>query len=208
MVLWLWDSFIRSARFSLTGVPQKKGDHVDLKIVLRHFMGYAVGISIFLVLIPCVIWRLVSVDHPLFDIPVVAPDSLRYLLSGVLMIIGLVFVVWSNIFLFFKGEGGPTDIGGVRISPPTRALVVNGPYRHTRNPMVFGVHTIYMAMAIYLNSLVCLVALILFLWLVVRKYLILEEKRLLSDFGDDYHAYKAHTPMVMPRLWKKHLGDD
>lgn len=173
-----------------------------LKTMLRYFAGYIVGIGLFMGLIPYGLWRLASWDWAIFSVRILPWDGVRFILAALLSILGMVFVIWSNIFLLLKGRGGPTDIGGICVSPRTQALVVTGPYRHTRNPMVFGVHAVYMALAVYLNSAACLAVLILFFLLIVKSVLKGEEKRLSEDFGEAYAIYKANTPMVVPSWFK------
>jgi len=118
------------------------------------------------------------------------------------------FVIWSNIFLLLKGKGGPTDIAGISISPQTKKLVIAGPYKYTRNPMVLGIHSTYISIAIYLNSLGCLIVLIIFFFMIVKYVVVAEEKRLFNDFGADYIKYKENTSMIIPFLKEKVSEDD
>jgi protein-S-isoprenylcysteine O-methyltransferase Ste14 len=131
----------------------------------------------------------------------------RIIVSVLLIISGAIFVIWSNVFLLHKGKGGPTDIAGVSISPQTKKLVVEGPYKYTRNPMVFGVSSIYTSIAIYTNSLGCLIVLILFFLTIAKYVLATEEKRLLNEFGADYSEYKKNTSMLIPLPKKKTVQD-
>ncbi len=84
------------------------------------------------------------------------------LLSVLLLMLGVLFVFWSNLYFLFKGNGGPADIAGFTISPQTKRLVIDGPYKHSRNPMVFGANAIYLSIALYLNSLGSLFLLLFF----------------------------------------------
>ncbi len=171
--------------------------------IIRVIAGYAVGIGVFLILIPYGIWFLSSTGYNIFIIPIIPLDYVRISVSALLFISGAIFVIWSNVFLVLRGKGGPTDIAGVSISPRTKKLVVDGPYKYTRNPMVFGVRSIYTSIAIYLNSLGCLIV-VLLVFLTMSKYIIVtEEKRLLTDFGDDYIEYKKNTSRIIPFLKKK-----
>ena len=56
--------------------------------------------------------------------------------------------------------------------------------------MVFGTNLIYISIAIYLNSLGCLIVLIIFFLIIVKYVVATEEKRLLNDFEADYMKYK------------------
>jgi len=166
--------------------------------IIRYIAGYTVGIFVFVVLIPYSIWYLSTTEYGIFKIPIIPADYIRIILSMLLFIPGIFFVIWSNIFLLLKGKGGPTDIAGVAISPQTKNLVVDGPYKFSRNPMVFGANSTYISLAIYFNSLDCLLALIIFFLLIVRCVVVSEEKRLLNDFGVEYATYKENTSMIIP----------
>ena len=69
------------------------------------------------------------------------------------------------------------------------ALVVEGIYRHTRNPMYLGMALAYAAVTLALNTLWPLLTLVPVL-LLVRYYVIGREERYLTDlFGDAYRDY-------------------
>lgn len=77
-------------------------------------------------------------------------------------------------------------------------LMIVGPYRYTRNPMVFGMLSIYIALAIIINSLSCVFMLVLMLPILVVYLKLTEEKRLTRDFGNEYLQYKKKTAMLVP----------
>ncbi len=171
--------------------------------LIRHIAGYAVGTGIFVFLVPYGLFFLSLLDIFVFNIPVVPFDILPLIISIPLFITGVIFVVWSNYFLLMMGKGGPTDLFGVDISPQTKKLVVSGPYKYTRNPMIFGVYSYYIALSVYLNSLGTLI-IILLLYLIIVNYIrSTEENRLLKDFGEEYTEYKRTTPMIFPFLQRK-----
>lgn len=167
--------------------------------LLRYLAGYALGISLFMILIPYTIWLLSSTDNILFKTHILPFDYVRLAVSIALFSVGMLFVVWSNTFLLFKGKGGPADIADITISPRTKFLVTQGPYKYTRNPMAFGANTVYISIAIYLNSLGCLIVTAIFFLLTIIYVIPMEERRLLDDFGTDYMKYKSETPAVIPR---------
>jgi len=96
------------------------------KNVFRHIIGYIVGSSLFLVVIPFGLFKLSSPDRM---IPVEFPAYLavRLILSLPFFLPGLFFVIWSNAFLFKVGKGGPADGFNIAVSPRTKNLVVTGP---------------------------------------------------------------------------------
>jgi protein-S-isoprenylcysteine O-methyltransferase Ste14 len=73
------------------------------------------------------------------------------------------------------------------------AMVDEGPYRFTRNPMYVGLSAIYTGATLMAGYLWPLAALPLVLvgvrWLIVER----EERYLERRFGDDYRAYKARV---------------
>jgi protein-S-isoprenylcysteine O-methyltransferase Ste14 len=111
-----------------------------------------------------------------------------------LIALGLVLLV-GTIKLFASAGGGtlaPWD--------PTNRLVVRGPYRYARNPMISGVLFIVLGEAALAASVPLLV------WFgavlaVNAVYLpFVEERGLSRRFGDDYEAYKANVPRWLPRI--------
>lgn len=128
----------------------------------RHLLGFALGIAIFLILIPLGIHHLSQVVDASFGLPRFRDVALRLVLALPLLVCGVVYVVWSNLFLVLRGKGGPAEGFGVAISPRTERLVATGPYRNTRNPMVFGALSIYYAIALYLGTIGGLLILVVF----------------------------------------------
>jgi len=126
-----------------------------------------------------------------------APEPLAtlvVLLGLALLAAGLGLVVWTVGLFVARGEGtlAPWD--------PTRRLVVGGPYRHVRHPMIGGVACVLAGEAVLLGS----PPLALWLALVVAAnavYLpLVEERGLERRFGAEYDAYRANVPRFLPRV--------
>jgi protein-S-isoprenylcysteine O-methyltransferase Ste14 len=175
------------------------------KTLIRHLIGYLIGIFVFLWAIP---WSLFSLSNGTWALPIPIGISVCFICALVLGGIGFIFMAWSNAALLLQGRGGPTDAFNVAISPRTQRLVIKGPYRFTRNPMVFGAFAIYFALAIYWKSLSALLVLMGF-YIAVHFYLrATEEKRLLRDFGQEYETYRKQVPMIVPWLFcRPHSGN-
>jgi len=175
---------------------------VNSRTVARHVFGYLVGIFVFGLAIPYGLFNL-AMNHPI-NLPI--GYAARQALALILATIGIFFVLWSNAALLIQGKGGPTDAFNVAISPRTKRLVIRGPYRYTRNPMVFGALSIYFALTVYWDSLQAVLALITFC-VIVRFYLrATEEKRLLKDFGQEFEHYRKTTSMIVP--WPRRRAKD
>ena len=81
----------------------------------------------------------------------------------------------------------------VRPDKPTSSLVVEGPYRFTRNPIYLGVTLVYGGITALANSLPS--ALLLpFILVVMRRGVIEREERYLERiFGEEYLRYKVRV---------------
>jgi len=73
----------------------------------------------------------------------------------------------------------------------TTALVTEGVYRWSRNPMYFGMALAYAGVAIWLDSLVTLLLLIPLVFVIQREVIEREEAYLTAKFGERYLAYKG-----------------
>jgi len=116
-------------------------------------------------------------------------------IPGAALVAAGVFLVAWTISLFARvGQGtlAPWDA--------TRRLVVVGPYRHVRNPMISGV------LAILLGETLAVWSWSLFVWFVVvlaanAIYMpLVEEPGLSRRFGEDYEHYCEHVRRWVPRL--------
>ncbi len=73
------------------------------------------------------------------------------------------------------------------------ALVADGPYRLTRNPMYLGFVLILIGVAVLLGSLAPIVIVIAFAFLMDRQFIRMEEQKLAETFGVEWQAYAART---------------
>ncbi|MBK8176082.1 MAG: isoprenylcysteine carboxylmethyltransferase family protein [Rhodospirillales bacterium] len=74
-----------------------------------------------------------------------------------------------------------------------RALVAEGPYRLTRNPMYLGLSLWLLALAVFLGALSPFAVIPVFVALITRLFICGEERMLEQHFGDDFLAYKARV---------------
>jgi protein-S-isoprenylcysteine O-methyltransferase Ste14 len=111
------------------------------------------------------------------------PAPWRWILAAVC--IGLSGLLVAAILAFRRARTRPEPW------KPSTALVVDGPYRFTRNPMYLGFTLIYAGIALLANSSWPFVllpgVLVVMQWFVIRR----EERYLERKFGDAYRAYCA-----------------
>jgi len=123
-----------------------------------------------------------------------SPDQLWFWLALLAAIVGLALSAWTAALFLKWGEGTPAPWD------PPKKLVVRGPYRHARNPMITGVLLILFAEAVMLNSWAIAVWMILFFIGNSIYFPFVEERGLEKRFGHRYREYKNHVPRWIPRL--------
>lgn len=125
---------------------------------------------------------------------------------GIYAGLGLFILVIGLLLLFFT-IGLFARIGKGTLNPidPPKKLVIAGPYRYVRNPMITGVLMIQLGEAIMFASSALLIWFFCF-WLVNQIYFTWkEEPQLLKRFGQDYQVYRENVPKWIPRFspWTK-----
>jgi protein-S-isoprenylcysteine O-methyltransferase Ste14 len=78
-------------------------------------------------------------------------------------------------------------------SRPARALVTDGPYRMTRNPMYVGLAGLYVGAAVAVGVLWALAFLPVVLVVVDRVVITREERHLEAAFGAEYERYRSRV---------------
>jgi protein-S-isoprenylcysteine O-methyltransferase Ste14 len=108
--------------------------------------------------------------------------------------VGLVLFAASLRHFATRGRGtlAPWD--------PPKNLVVTGPYRYVRNPMIAGVMFILFGEAGVLRSWPQTEWALTFLAINLVYIPLLEEPGLVLRFGDSYREYRRHVWMFVPRL--------
>jgi len=83
----------------------------------------------------------------------------------------------------------------------SRRLASGGFYRRTRNPMALATIAWFVAIGLSLQSAAFVFWVVLVLTPAELEYLeVYEERELEIRFGNDYLAYRAKTPFLLPRL--------
>ena len=115
-------------------------------------------------------------------------------LGGATLALGLALIV-ETVALFAtvgKGTLAPWD--------PTARLVVRGPYRRVRNPMISGVLCVLIGEALLFGSSALLAWFAIAFAVNAVYFPLVEEPGLRRRFGADYEAYSAAVPRWLPRL--------
>ena len=122
------------------------------------------------------------------------PDALWISASVPLFAIGLALFVSSLMHFARRGRGtlAPWD--------PPRHLVVSGPYRYVRNPMISGVVFILCGEALFLRSRPHAWWAAIFTVLNLIYIPLLEEPMLEARFGEKYREYCRNVRRILPRV--------
>lgn len=159
--------------------------------VLRHLLSVLILPTTVVGLVPVWIARRYGV-HPRWP-----EEPIGWFAAAAGLAIGAVGMLLfaASLRLFFtigRGTLAPWD--------PPRNLVVRGPYRYVRNPMISGVVLMLAAIALCLRSRPHGIWATIFLAANLVHFPLVEEPMLEAKFGDDYRAYKRNVPRFIPRL--------
>jgi protein-S-isoprenylcysteine O-methyltransferase Ste14 len=161
---------------------------------LRHFRAILLLPFLVTVVVPATILFLTGPDT--FDLWQSYPATRVGLptLGCAFICLGLVLMIATNRLFVTVGQG--------TLAPwnPTQRLVVQGVYRHVRNPMIAGVFFVLLGEAILAASLPLFIYFVVFVIGNAVYIPVAEEPGLVKRFGDDYLAYQRNVPRWIPRL--------
>jgi protein-S-isoprenylcysteine O-methyltransferase Ste14 len=159
--------------------------------VTRHLLSVALLPFTVAVLVPFWLARTNNITPA---VGTTVPLTLVQVVGVLLLVVGLVLFSASLRKFVTEGEGtlAPWD--------PPRRLVVRGPYRYVRNPMISGVVFVLFGEALVLLSRPHLTWALIFLAANFVYIPLLEETGLRERFGDSYSEYCRRVPRLIPRL--------
>lgn len=106
-----------------------------------------------------------------------------------------VVLVGGGILLHYRARQAMNEAGtSPEFSRGVRALVTNGPYRWTRNPMYLGSALIGIGTGLCATSLYPIISIGIWTWYVNSKVIPGEEALLTKIYGQQYRAYSEKTP--------------
>jgi protein-S-isoprenylcysteine O-methyltransferase Ste14 len=160
-------------------------------MLIRHLLAVAALPFVLAVAVPVWLARRNNVSL------VPGEDGLQVVVQLVglcLLAVGLTLFIAS--LRRFAGEGKGT------LAPwdPPRRLVISGPYRYVRNPMIAGVVFVLWGEALVLMSRSHVTWALTFLAINAIYIPLLEEPQLRQRFGASYDEYCRHVPRLLPRL--------
>jgi protein-S-isoprenylcysteine O-methyltransferase Ste14 len=153
------------------------------------------GGILFVVILPVICIYVSQLIDSRFGFPQLIPIPFNFVIAAIFFVVGFFWAIWSNVDLFRKGEGTPVPMSETQ----TRKLVVDGAYKYTRNPMMFGYLLILIGLGFLFNSLfLTLGATSIFTVGLVAVIKLWEEKNLEKRFGKSYTEYKKKVSFLIP----------
>lgn len=123
--------------------------------------------------------------HAAFRVPVLPVMAARML--GVLLIACAVAIAMTAFRAMARAGTS------FRTERPATAIVTDGPFRYTRNPIYVALTLLYLGIGLFLNVLWILLLIVPVLIVMQLGVIAREERYLERKFGDDYLRYKARV---------------
>lgn len=160
----------------------------------RHLISFLIAPVTMTLVIPALIMVATGVRAPDLHSPVAAGLAT----VGVLLIaVGIGLLIWT-VALFDRVGHGTLGVGST-LGEPVK-LVVRGPYRHVRNPMISGVLCILLGEAALTASGWLLLWFATFWAVQLVTIRFWEEPHLRQRHGAEYVEYRRNVPGWIPRI--------
>ena len=164
--------------------------HQSKPKLLAHMRSILALPFMVLVIIPGIIC--LALDAAEFKIGI--PAWIRWILAIAFTLPGLWLFITTLRLFHHRGKGtlAPWD--------PPKHLVIEGPYRFVRNPMISGVFLLLVAESLWFSSWFILVWSICFFLINHFYFIFREEPQLRQRFGDSYIRYCEHVSRWLPHF--------
>lgn len=160
----------------------------------RHLISFLLAPVTMAIVIPASIVNWPNIHGPHLGSPLRAG---LVIIGGLLIFVGLCLLIWT-VLLFDREGKGTLGVGKVMAEPVN--LVVRGPYRHVRNPMITGLLCILLGEAAALDSGKLLVWFAVFFACIASFIRFWEEPHLAERYGSAYLDYRGNVPRWIPRI--------
>ena len=159
-------------------------------------------VFLFLIAIPLTTWLVGKWVDGVLGLPVF-PLFPFNLVVGIAVILCAGVLCWGSMYQLYRGGRG-FPWGDVDDAAQSSELVTTGLYGYTRNPMILGFLLLLSGIGWVVQSLTAILIIpviaFAFLWIWLKRR---EEPKLEQRFGEAYRAYKATTPLIVPRPWRR-----
>ena len=145
-----------------------------------------------LIIIPLLIFLFSRKSYSYY---LVSPHNFLFYVAMFFLALGLLLSIWSVRTFYTKGgDGTPAPWR------PVNNLIIQGPSRYVRNPMILGVVDLLLFESALFASIPFLLWATVFFVCNIIYFKTFEEKELIKRFGDDYKDYQNKAPMLFPKF--------
>jgi protein-S-isoprenylcysteine O-methyltransferase Ste14 len=145
-----------------------------------------------LITIPFLIFLLTRNSYSYY---LVGFDNFLFYVAMFFLALGLLLAIWSVRTFYNKGGDGTPGPW-----QPVSNLVISGPYRYVRNPMIIGVINLLLFESALFASIPMLLWAIVFFICNIVYFKNIEEKELIKRFGAEYEDYKNKVSILFPKF--------
>ena len=132
--------------------------------------------------------QLASLDKPFADFGFFKYSAVPF------WIIGAWVIIHCSVDIILRGGGTPAHLD------PPRLLMLNGWYRHVRNPIYLGAVVVQIGHILWFGSRAAVMYLLLYIVAFHILIIFIEEPMLKNTFGAAYEDYCRKVPRWIPRL--------
>ncbi|MFX1539050.1 MAG: methyltransferase family protein, partial [Promethearchaeota archaeon] len=138
---------------------------------------------------------------PYFEFKVLISKSLPSFILNCVSIIGTVLLVFGGLLLLFNrihlGKyGGPK-----LVIEEEHQLITTGLYKFVRHPMYSGFLILFFGYSLAFGSILMTITITTVLFLIFKTRMDIEEKLLITEFGEEYSTYMKRTKRLFPLLY-------
>jgi protein-S-isoprenylcysteine O-methyltransferase Ste14 len=134
-------------------------------------------------------WQLALQEKQSFD------TGIFHFFALPLWITGSLVIIRCSMDMVRRGRGTPAHLD------PPKILIVNGLYRHIRNPIYLGALLVQLGHIAWFGS-IWLIAYFLFFIIAFHLLIVLiEEPVLKNKYGGEYEEYRNNVTRWIPKFW-------
>lgn len=106
--------------------------------------------------------------------------------ARLIIVLGFALIFWAS--RSFSNSDTP-----IMPDQTPKAMLTEGAYKISRNPIYLGMAIILFGLALYMGSLIAFLSPVLFVLMITQRHILPEERCLKEEFGDDADIYFAKT---------------
>jgi protein-S-isoprenylcysteine O-methyltransferase Ste14 len=115
--------------------------------------------------------------------------------TGVIIFLAGLILRWGAIFQLKKAF--TVDVAINKYHP----LKTDGLYKKIRHPSYSGLFMILCGLSVAMNNIISLLVISISIFISVSYRILIEEKLLTDEFGQEYEAYKSKTKKIIPGIY-------